>query len=368
VPLLNMRWTPLNSQLRPHPGRLVGLLALLLLLVFAPLGARADVSCTTQSQMTPAERDALAAAARSMAVEVQHGDAQALRQQTIPPVAQDFSGIASSIQSLQPLIAKAALTVDNLYLLDASQQPAHAAQTTFTCGLPDSLMSVNFRFHDLPPAHYALAILHATGVSQPQQITLVLQQSALPRWMLAGFFVRPMTMAGHDGLWFWTEARAYAQRKMDWDAWLYYQAARYLLSPVDFLDSPNLEKLNHEASAIRPEGTPGRQPMMLHAGASTYTVIALRPTDALGPLDLSVHYQPSAAQSAALNDPVAARQQVLAAAQALLAAHPELQTAFQGFWMHADQGGSSLYALELPMTQVAPVSAPAAAPSKPAAR
>jgi hypothetical protein len=343
APLLNMRWFRLNSQLRPHGG----LLGLLLLLVFAPLGARADVSCTTQSQMTPAQRNSLAAAARSMGLDVQHGDAQALRQQTIPPVAQDFSGITSSIQSLQPLIAKAKLTVDDLYLLDASQQPAHAAQTTFTCGLPDSLMTVNFRFHDLPPARYALAVLHATGVAQPQQISLVLRHSALPRWMLAGFFVRPMTMAGHDGLWFWTQARAYAQRKMDWDAWLYYQAARYLLVPVDFLDSPNLEK-------------------MLHAGANTYTVTALRPTDALGPLDLSVHYQPGAAQSAALNDPVAARQQVLEGAQALLAAHPELQTAFQGFWMHADQGGSSIYALELPMTQVAPVSAPAAASSKPA--
>jgi hypothetical protein len=357
-----MRWSRLNSQFRPHAG----LLGLLLLLVLAPAAAWADVTCTTESQMTSTQRNTLAAAARSMAMDVQHGDVQELRRQTIAPVAQDFSGIASTIQSLQPVIAKAALTVDSLYLLDASRQPAHAAQTTFTCGLPDSLMTVNLRFHDLPPGHYALVILHATGVALPQQITFVLQQSAPASWMLAGFFVRPMTMAGHDGLWYWTQARAYAQRKMLWDAWLYYQAARYLLVPVDFLDSPNLEKLNHEASEIRPEGVPGKHPLMLHAGAETYSVTALRPTDSLGPLDLSVHYQPSAAQSAALNDPVAARQQVLQAAQALLAAHPELQAAFQGFWMHADQGGSSIYALELPMTQVAPASASAAASSQPA--
>ncbi len=335
------------------------------MLVFVTLAARADVSCTTESQMTAAQREALAGAARSMALEVQHDDAQTLRQQTIPPVAQDFSGIAASVQSLQPLIAKATLTVDDLYLLDASQPP-HTAQTRFTCGLSDSLMTVNFSFQNLPPAQYALAILHFTGVAQPQQITFVLQQSAPAHWMLAGFFARPMTMAGHDGLWYWTQARDYAQRKMDWDAWLYDQAAQYLLTPVDFLDSPNLEKLRHEAADIRPGGLPGEYPMLLHVGGEVFSITELRPTDALGPLDLSVHYRPDAAQSAALNDPVAARQQVLQAAQALLAAHPELQTAFQGFWMHADQGGASIFALELPMTQVAPASASAAAPDQPA--
>jgi hypothetical protein len=38
---------------------------------------------------------------------------------------------------------------------------------------------------------------------------------------------------------------------------------------------------------------------------------------------------------------------------ALLAQHPELQQAFHGIWVHADQGDASLFALELPMQQIA---------------
>jgi len=37
---------------------------------------------------------------------------------------------------------------------------------------------------------------------------------------------------------------------------------------------------------------------------------------------------------------------------ALLQLHPELQTAFHGIWVHANQGDSSLFALELPMSQI----------------
>jgi len=39
---------------------------------------------------------------------------------------------------------------------------------------------------------------------------------------------------------------------------------------------------------------------------------------------------------------------------ALLAMHPELNDAFHGFWVQADQGSgsASLFSLELPMNQV----------------
>jgi hypothetical protein len=48
---------------------------------------------------------------------------------------------------------------------------------------------------------------------------------------------------------------------------------------------------------------------------------------------------------------------------ALLKMHPELQGAFHGIWVHADQGTSTLFALELPMNQIAGGSASPAAPS-----
>lgn len=324
---------------------------LVVLLLGMPM-ARA-VSCKTQSMMTEAERDALANAARMLVTDVQQGNTQALRAATVPAIANDFGAIAASAQNLQPLIAHATITVENLYRLDAADVAAGSAETDFSCGLPGSLMSVGLNFHHLPAGQYAVAILHATGVPQPQLFTLVLQQSN-GQWMLAGFFNHPMTLAGHDGIWFWTQARAYAQRQMKWNAWLYYAAAKRLLRPVKFLTSPNLEMLQHEAAAVKPEGFPFDKPVELNGMNGSFAVTQLAATDALGPLDLSVQYTPTAAQAGQLNDPVAARKQVTEAMLALLAQHPELRVAFHGIWMQAEEGGSQAYALELPMTQIQP--------------
>src|SRR5271166_4743328 len=86
-------------------------------------------SCTTQAQMTPAQRDFLANAARALATQIQGGDAQGLRADTAPAVAADFGGIMDSVIRLKPLIQQAAITVDTLYILDAAADPAGAPRT-----------------------------------------------------------------------------------------------------------------------------------------------------------------------------------------------------------------------------------------------
>jgi hypothetical protein len=334
----------------------------LLFLTFAgamlPLAARA-ASCKTQSQMTAAQRDALSSAARTMVGEVQSGDAQALRANTIPAVAADFSGIAGSVDSLKPLVQRAAITVDSLYALDASTESVGAARTDFYCGTPVVVLN----FTDLPPGTYALAILHATGVPQPQQISLILSEAAEHRWMLAGFFSRPMIEAGHDGLWYWVSARKFAQRNMNWNAWFYYRTAAYLVDPVEFLSSPNLEKLQHEEDRVRPDNLPGTKAMILDAHGSVFQVTAIDTTAALGALDLEVHYTPDAAQAAQLHDPPAARKQVTEVMTALLALRPELNEAFHGIWVFADEGTVSVFSLELPMDQIVPRTQPQATSS-----
>jgi hypothetical protein len=124
--------------------------ALLFLMTLAgamlPLTARAG-SCKTQSQMTAAQRDALSSAARTIAGEVQSGDVQALRANTIPAVAADFSGIAELVDSLKPLVQQAVITVNSLYELDASAESAGAARSDFYCGTPVVVLN----FTDLPP-------------------------------------------------------------------------------------------------------------------------------------------------------------------------------------------------------------------------
>ncbi len=306
-------------------------------------------SCATQSQMTSAQRNTISDSARTIVAQMQSGNVQNLRANTLPAVAADFGGIAASIQNLQPLVQSATITVEELYLLDASANPAGPSRTDFYCGSP--VVALNFT--GLPPGTYAMAILHATGVPQPQQISIILSKTPADRWLLAGFFSKAMIAAGHDGLWYWTSARNFAQTRMPWNAWLYYRVASNLLDPVSFLSSSNLEKLQQETDKIRPENLPGAKPISLNAYNSTFTVTAIDTTTALGGLDLDVQYAPDATQSAQLLDPPSARTQVTEIMSALLELHPELQTAFHGIWVHANRGNASVFALELPMNLIA---------------
>jgi len=314
--------------------------------VLAPVARAA--SCTTQSQMTPADRNALSSAARSMLSEVQNGDVNGLKANTLPAVAADFSGIASSVQNLAPDVKTATITVDEIYGLDSSTDQAGAASTQFFCGSPVVVLN----FTGIPPGKYALALVHATGVEKPQQVSLILAQNA-GRWMLAGFFAKPMIHAGHDGLWYWVSARKFKQSNGRWAAWIYYRMAANLLEPLDNLSSPNLQKLQRETDEAKPADFPSDKPVTVNSPAGAFQLTAVDTTTAFGGLDLDVHYTPDPGQAAQLHDPPAARKQVEGVMTALLTAHPELKEAFHGMWVHADQGNGSLFALEIPMNQIA---------------
>jgi hypothetical protein len=312
------------------------------------------VSCTTQSQMGPAQSSALEQTARALAGNVQTGNTEAVRAQTIAAVASQFGGIANSIDAVDPAIQGARITVDALYLLNAADLTS-AQDSQFFCGLPASALTVEITIPNLPPGQYALALLHATGVKNPQQISLVLsQQTPGAPWKLAGFFTRPMTMAGHDGVWFWRQARDYARKNQNWDSWFYYQSAQYLLDPVDFLSSPNLEKLQREAEKVRPEGLPGGDPLRLTSGGVNYDVTSLHTGDFSGQLDLVLTYN----ATPGLN-PVQSREQVTTVMRALLQQHPELRAGFHGLWVYAaTPGNRNPFALELPMDQIENSGAP----------
>ena len=96
--------------------------------------------------------------------------------------------------------------------------------------------------------------------------------------------------------------------------------------------------------------------MTFYAQGQLVAVNAIDTSTELGGLDLDVHYTPDDAEAVQLRDPISARSQVTAVMLALLKMHPELQGAFKGIWVHADQGTASLFALELPMDQIATAS------------
>jgi hypothetical protein len=333
----------------PMDGARAGAKAIVLTVALGLALPAFGVSCMTQSQLPTAQRTILQQSAQMLGANVQSGNAAAVRTQTISAVAAQFDGIANSIQAINASIQHATLTVDGIFYLDASDLKS-AEETQFFCGVAGSPLTVEVTIPGLPPGKYALAVLHATGVKQPQQISLVLQNDPVgsPDWKLAGFFTRPMTMGGHDGVWFWRQAREYAAKKQLWDAWFYYQTAQYLLNPVDFLSSPNLQKLQREAEQARPDNLPGADPLRLSSGTQTFNITSLHTGELSDQLDLVVTYNATPGQ-----DIVAARAQVTAVMRALLQQHPELQTAFHGLWVYAaTPGNQNPFALELPMDQI----------------
>jgi hypothetical protein len=303
------------------------------------------VSCTTQAQMNEAERTALVQSAHNLASAVQSGNASAVQALTIAKVKAQFDPIANTIEQTAPLLAGAAITIDALYGLDASDLKTAAEDTVFYCGVANSPLHVDVTIPQLPQGQYALVLVHATGVKQPQQMAFLLQKNG--DWQLAGLFVKPMLVAGHDSVWYWTKARAFNQKNQKWNAYFYYTTAAYLAAPADFMTSANLDKLNQEAEAAKPEGLPGAQPMVITAGSNTFPVSQMHTDGSLGGLDLVLRYS-----TADTGDPVASRARNLELMKATLQAHPELRDAFHGLWVFAEAPGQRPYGNELAMSEI----------------
>ncbi|MGC2636784.1 MAG: hypothetical protein WA294_06375 [Acidobacteriaceae bacterium] len=331
-----------------HFGRLLGFVLGATLLIPGAFGE----PCTTQGQMTESQRSDFSRVARMLVSDVQNGDLQGLRNDTLPAVAADFSGIANSANALKPLIQQAGLTVDALFSFEAAAASAGSQGVQFFCTPSGSSMTVVLNFSGLPAGKYVLAIVHATGVPKPQQISLILAQGTDGQWKLAGIFSKPMMLAGQNGVWYWSRARQFAQRREDWAAYFYYQIATFLVEPDDFVSSPNVDKLRREASQIHPQNLPGDQPVTIYANGMPFQVTHVDTSADLGPLDFVIHYNPNPTQAAELRNPVQARQQVLALMTGMLTTHPGLREAFHGLWVYADAGQATAFALELPMNQI----------------
>jgi hypothetical protein len=336
-----------NSSKMPIVSRL--LIASAALACMMPLPTLA-VSCTIQSQMTEAQRNSLAASAKSLAELVQAGNTAALKAETIPSVAERFDPIAAAAESASPLIERGTLTVESLYLLDSTDLKANEEETQFFCGGTNS-HEVVLTIPQLPPGSYALTILHATGVESPQSITFILarESATATEWKLAGAFIHGLTSAGHDGVWFWTRAREFAKKGQHWNAYFYYQTAVSLLTPVYFLSSPNLDKLLKEQSAIEPSGLPtNTQPMLISgSGGQGFEIEDMHTDSSLGGLDLVINYR---AQD--VSDPVKSRTRNVELMKAMLAQHPELRDGFHGLWAFANAPNAQPFANELAMEQI----------------
>lgn len=328
-----------------HMNRWRWLLVPAVLLIGEVAGA---VTCTTQSQMTDAQRSAFVQAAHNLTTEIQAGNISAVKSNTISSVAAQFDSIAGTIQTVAPDLQGANFAIQNIYALNAADLKS-PADTQFFCSIPGSEMLITVSLAQLPPGNYALILVHANGTKQPQQMALILANDPVgsTQWKLAGFYVRPLTLAGHDSVWYWTQAREFAKKKQQWNAWFYYQTAAYLALPADFFSSPNLEKLQKEMDGTKPDGLPGAEPMAVAANGQTYEITNLHTDGSLGQLDLVVNYN-----ATDTSDPVATRSRNIDVMKALLAQHPELREGFHGLWVYANAPNQRPFGIEQPMNQI----------------
>ncbi|HET9086146.1 MAG TPA: hypothetical protein VFN53_01345 [Acidobacteriaceae bacterium] len=330
----------------------------LLVALAAVSGLARAQSCTTQAEMSSATRTTLQTAVMNMAQQIAAGNTAAIQASIAPQVASDAPGILSSIAKATPQVRSARFVVRNMYVLSASDSPPNSAPAQFFCGSMNQPPRVIFTLAGLRAGQYAVVMVRANGVAQPQQMTMVFaqpvaaaagnapSQSAAP-WKLAGFALKPTAMAGHDGLWYWKHARIYAQNKQDWNAYFYYATAQYLLVPVKFVSSSNLDKLLREEKAVTPPGLPGQEPMQLGNGAEKFAITDIHTDASLGGLDLVLRYATQSVQ-----DPVATRRQNIAVMHLMLQEHPELRQAFHGLWVYAVAPGQDPFGIELPINQI----------------
>ena len=125
--------------------------------VSATAGAQ---TCTTQARMTALQRGEVGSAAFGLASAVQAGDTARVATATVSNYSGDANQTAYLVRSTGARIAADALTVTQVYLLDASSRSAtDTAQAEFACPLAGATNETDFGIAGLPPGRYAFAMV-----------------------------------------------------------------------------------------------------------------------------------------------------------------------------------------------------------------
>jgi hypothetical protein len=157
-------------------------------------------SCTTQGEMTPTDRDLLAATGQRFASAVINGDTASLQAALLPAVAKDWEGIRDAIEQGAPAVKGGHVQLRSLYLMDATTQKA-PEDTQFFCSNSNGSTTVTISMRALPPGRYAVILADAPGAQLSGQMGFILGWDA-NAWKIGGAFVRPGMLDGHDGVWY----------------------------------------------------------------------------------------------------------------------------------------------------------------------
>ncbi|HEY1804053.1 MAG TPA: hypothetical protein VGG45_06190 [Terracidiphilus sp.] len=302
-------------------------------------------SCTAQAELASLDRDALSAASGRVGAAVLAQDFTALQANLLPQEASEWSGIRATVEQSAPLVKGGNFQLRDVYLLDATDHTA-AQDTQFFCSNATGSLTVTINMAALPPGRYAVVLADAAGAPLGGQMGLILAwDGAATQWKLAGLTVRPGVFDGHDGVWYWLRARELAKTD-PWSGWFSYDVAHYLLLPVDFIVSPNMQKLEKEQSDISPSPL-SQLPQSIPDGDRTWKIDAVGLDASLHEPDLGVAYD-----STGVTDPAAMRTESTAVMSAFLKAHPDIRANFHGLWAYSEKDGKRTPVMELPMKQI----------------
>jgi len=295
---------------------------LLLLLAVPALAPVARAVCTTSADMDPATRAALERAAQSYFQMAARGDTVALRLNAAPALALDFAPVEAAVRANHAAWAAAQPPqVRAEYLLQA-EGAAPQERIEFYCGVWPTPSFTLFVLNNLAPGRYAVVALEAQSVASTYRLSLVLAERQ-GAWKLVGFYPRLADIAGHDGAWFWEQARSYKSRKQFRNAWFYYLTARELLLLVPFMSNQQLEKMASELTGLPPQGLPGEKPVEFLAGGKVFKVAQVYVVPDADGLQLVLQHQVA---DASKSGPTNA--QNLALINGWIATYPEYREAF----------------------------------------
>lgn len=299
-----------------------------LLLAGLPVFAQ---SCQTREEMSDQARTALDNAAKQAFDQASRGDVASLRNNTIPSLQANFNGIASAVTGNKPAFEGATPQIRTSFLLDTGATPN--AEGRFYCGVFGAngmaADGAEFDIPNLPAGKYGVVFQDFIGPKGPYVLSTVFQD--MGGWKIADFRIHPESAAGHDGLWYLTQARQYKSKGQNHNAWFYYLTSWHLLAPVDFMDTRLLSKITRESDAILPKDVPaGGKPVTFTANGKTYTITDMSVQHLDNNFDLSVKY--SVPSTADFNATAADARSL---ATALVTQYPELKEIFDHIWAHA---------------------------------
>ena len=320
-----------------------------IVLVFSAASGWAE-TCQSGNDLDAATKTALTTAATRNFDLIAKGDVASLRQNAIPSLAADFSGIEGKVKESQPALASAKATARTPFLLVA-EGTAALPRAEFFCGVFGSKGqtkdSAVFTLNNLPPGKYGVVILDVPTPKGGYSVSLILQQVGT-EWKLGGLYIKSAQSAGHDSDWYAAKAREYQSKGQAHNAWLYNLPAISLVSPLPFMSTAVTDKLYDDLQKSQPADFPADgKTADLSAGGVTYKLTAIFPEVVGNDLDLIVKY--SAADISNSNQTY---QNNVAVMKALLTKYPELRDAFAAVVARAVDPGGRDYGTMLAMKDI----------------